>query len=219
MLLSEEQVRQKSARVVDFPVRIPASNFKAFLGELEHVAGSYLRPVPSEPYSASRRGNLFHAWVERSNSPIGLVDNDEELPELEDEEDFYEVEELQNNFKNSRFSKLQPVALEQEVQLTIGGNTFICKMDAVYQDGDGIEIVDWKTNTPPVPGSEDEAKRALQLSLYRFAYSEYTGIPLEKIKATFYFVGADQELSPTKLANREEILAKWQEVLGRVAKN
>ncbi len=216
-LLLERDVRKATHKQVDFPVRIPASNFKAFLGELEFVAGSFLRPVPSEPYGASRRGNLFHAWVERSNSPIGLVDNDEDLPELEDEDDFIEVEQLQENFKNSRFATMQPVALEQEVQLTIGSNTFICKMDAVYADGDGFEIVDWKTNTPPVAGSEDEAKRALQLSLYRFAYSEFTGVPLEKIKATFYFVGADEELSPAHLADRAEILAKWQEVLDKVA--
>jgi DNA helicase II / ATP-dependent DNA helicase PcrA len=217
LLLLEDRDRKSSVMKVDFPVRIPASNFKAFLGELEFVAGSFLRPVPSEPYGASRRGNLFHAWVERSNSPIGLIDNDEDLPELEDEDDFIEVEQLQENFKNSRFAKMQPVALEQEVQLTIGSNTFICKMDAVYADGDGFEIVDWKTNTPPVAGSEDEAKRALQLSLYRFAYSEFTGVPLEKIKATFYFVGADEELSPAHLADRAEILAKWQEVLDKVA--
>ncbi|MFM6963477.1 MAG: UvrD-helicase domain-containing protein [Micrococcales bacterium] len=217
ILVKEDAERKRSVLAVDFPVRIPASNFKAFLGELEYVAGAYLRPVPSEPYSASRLGNLFHGWVERTNSPIRSSDAEAELYELEDEDDYYEVEHLQKNFEASRFKAMQPLALEQEIQVTIGGNTFICKMDAVYQDGDGIEIVDWKTNKPPKPGSEDERKRSLQLSLYRFAYSAFTGIPLEKIKATFFFVGEGVTLTPSKLFSREEILAEWQAVLDRVS--
>ena len=218
LLLAEQKNRKANATVVDFPVRISASNFKAYLDEYETMAGSFLRPVPSEPHSASRRGNLFHAWVERSNSPIGFNDPEDDFEELDDERDFYEVEQLQQNFLSSRFAKLTPLALEQEVQVTIGGNTFVCKMDAIYQTGDSYEIVDWKTNAPP----KDEAdwqRKSLQLSLYRWAYSKYSGVPLEKISAIFYFVGANEELQASRLLNEEEILELWQTVLDRVGQN
>ncbi len=213
LLLQEREVRAKNVYTVDFPVRIPASNFKAFIDEFEITAGSYLRPVPGKPHAASRTGNLFHTWVERSNSPLNI--DDDLLPDLEDEEDFFSVEELQANYNNSRFAKLTPVALEVEVQLTVGANTFICKMDAVYKENDKILIVDWKTNKSPT-GDDDYERKSLQLSLYRWAYAKYFGLPLEDVNAVFFFVGESKELAAKELLNEEQILQKWQEVLDRV---
>lgn len=210
-LLREHEVSQEQIDVVDFPVRVPASNFKAYLGELEEVAGSYLRPVPSQPYKQSRRGNLFHAWVEKKFAPTGNLLDDEEF-ELEDEEDFYAIEDLQKNFEASRFSKLTPLAVEMEVQLTIDQNTFICKMDAVYETEDGVQIVDWKTNKPPTD-DKDEYRRSLQLGLYRLAYAEFTGLPIEKVQASFFFVGDSVELSPKGILGKTEILEEWRKVL------
>ena len=215
LLLQERLARAENIDVVDFPVRIPASNFKAFIDEFEITAGSYLRPVPGKPHAASRTGNLFHTWVERSNSPLNI--DDDLLPDLEDEDDFYSVEDLQANYNNSRFAKLTPLALEVEVQLTVAGNTFICKMDAVYQEGDKILIVDWKTNKSP-SDPEDYERKSLQLSLYRWAYAMYFGLRLEDVNAVFFFVGESKELPAKELLNEEQILAKWQEVLDRVEK-
>ena len=191
-----------------------ASNFKAYLDELDELAGSVLRPVPQQPYAASRMGNLFHAWVEKRFAPSGLL-FDDESDELEDADDFIAIETLQQNFENSRFAALKPLSVEQEIQLTIGSNTFVCKMDAIYADGDGVQIVDWKTNKPPTD-EKDLYRRSLQLALYRLAYSEYTGMPIEKVKASFFFVGVSEELTPDVLLGREEILAEWQKVLDQL---
>ncbi|MEN9714187.1 MAG: hypothetical protein RLZZ164_851 [Actinomycetota bacterium] len=216
LLLQEAAVRASSTKVVDFPVRIPASNFKAYLGELDKVAGGFLRPVPSQPYAASRQGNLFHAWVERTLSPIGLANTEDDEPiELDDEENFYSVEELQEKFARSRFATLQPKHLELEIQISIGSNTFICKMDAVYQDGDKILIVDWKTNEPP-KDETDTYRRSLQLALYRFAYAKYAQIPIEEVNAVFFFVGAELEMGPDHLLDEKEILVEWQKVLDQL---
>lgn len=216
LLLQEDAVRKSSTLVVDFPVRIPASNFKAYLGELDKVAGGFLRPVPSQPYAASRQGNLFHAWVERTLSPIGLANTEDDEPvELEDEDSFYAVEELQEKFARSRFAKLEPKHLELEIQVSIASNTFICKMDAVYKDGDKILIVDWKTNEPP-KDETDTYRRSLQLALYRFAYAQYAQIPIEEVNAVFFFVGAELEMGPDHLLSRDEILTEWQKVLDQL---
>jgi DNA helicase-2/ATP-dependent DNA helicase PcrA len=213
-LLLEREVKNEQAKSVDFGVRVSASNFKAYLDELDELAGSVLRPVPQQPYAASRMGNLFHAWVEKRFAPSGLL-FDDEFDELEDADDFVAIETLQQNYENSRFAGLKPLAVEQEIQLTIGSNTFVCKMDAIYQDGDGVQIVDWKTNQPPTE-EHDLYRRSLQLALYRLAYSEFTGMPIEKVKASFFFVGVSQELTPDALLGREEILAEWQKVLDQL---
>ena len=213
-LLLEREVKNEQAKSVDFGVRVSASNFKAYLDELDELAGSALRPVPQQPYAASRMGNLFHAWVEKRFAPSGLL-FDDEFDELEDADDFVAIETLQQNYENSRFAALEPLAVEQEIQLTIGSNTFVCKMDAIYQDGDGVQIVDWKTNQPPSE-ERDLYRRSLQLALYRLAYSEFTGMPIEKVKASFFFVGVSQELTPDALLGRDEILAEWQKVLDQL---
>lgn len=213
-LLLEREVKNEQAKSVDFGVRVSASNFKAYLDELDELAGSVLRPVPQQPYAASRMGNLFHAWVEKRFAPSGLL-FDDESDELEDADDFIAIETLQQNFENSRFAALKPLSVEQEIQLTIGSNTFVCKMDAIYADGDGVQIVDWKTNKPPTD-EKDLYRRSLQLALYRLAYSEYTGMPIDKVKASFFFVGVSEELTPDVLLGREEILAEWQKVLDQL---
>lgn len=214
LLLAERDVKNELAKNVDFTVRISASNFKAYLGELDKVAASALRPVPQQPYAASRMGNLFHAWVEKSFAPSGAL-FDDESDELDDAEDFVAIETLQQNFENSRFAALTPLAVEQEIQLTIDGNTFVCKMDAIYQSEDGVQIVDWKTNKPPTE-KDDLYRRSLQLALYRLAYSEYTGMPIEKVQASFFFVADSVELTPDTLLGREEILTEWNRVLSQL---
>jgi len=213
-LLLERDVKNELAKTVDFGVRVSASNFKAYLEGLDELAGTVLRPIPQQPYAASRMGNLFHAWVEKRFAPSGGL-FDDELDELEDADDYFAIETLQQNYENSRFATLKPLSVEQEIQLTIGQNTFVCKMDAIYADGDGVQIVDWKTNKPP-SDEKDLYRRSLQLALYRLAYSEFTGMPIEKVKASFFFVGAGQELTPDGLLGREQILAEWQKVLDQL---
>ncbi|MDO5663588.1 MAG: hypothetical protein Q4G40_12895, partial [Brachybacterium sp.] len=47
-------------------------------------------------------------------------------------------------------------------------------------------ILDWKTGRPP--RGADRRARALQLSLYRLAWHERTGLPLERIRTVFHYV-------------------------------
>ncbi len=215
-LLQERELQKSQTNLIDFPVRIPASRFKEFLEDLSGVAESMLRPLPTQPFAQSRRGNLFHAWVEKKFAPSGALIDDEF--ELEDEDDFYTIEELQANFQASRFADLIPQSVEQEIQLTIGQNTFICKMDAIYSTEDGVQIVDWKTNKPPTD-DQDLYRRSLQLALYRLAYSEFTGMPIEKVQASFFFVGEGVELTPKAILGREEILAEWNKVLQQLVED
>jgi DNA helicase-2/ATP-dependent DNA helicase PcrA len=104
---------------------------------------------------------------------------------------------------------LEPVDVELEINLTQGVNTFVCKLDAVFQKQDRFEIVDWKTGSSPKTPEESELM-VLQLALYRFAYSKFRNIPIEQIDVCFYFVAEDTEFRPEKIPSGEELMASWQ---------
>ena len=195
ILLREQDDRIRALSEIALPVRIPASRFKDFVADTTAQAANYLRPVPSEPYRATKTGTAFHTWVE--DFLISEVDN-----QTGDIEDLAEV------FKNSRLWDLPREDVEVEINLTRGLNTFVCKLDAVFKVGDRFEIVDWKTGAAPKTKAEQESM-ALQLALYRFAYSELRSIPIEAIDVSFYFVADDLELIPDTVLSPKELIELW----------
>ena len=198
LLLREQDDRIKSLSEVDLPVRIPASKFKEFINDLPGQAARYLRPVPTQPYRATKTGTAFHSWVE--DFLVAEVDHSTT-----------DILDLAEIFKTSRFKGLEPADVEVEINLTRGLNTFVCKLDAVFQVGDRFEIVDWKTGAAP-KDKDEEQQMILQLALYRFAYSELRGIPLEQIDVCFYFVGEDLELRPEQVPSPNELIQMWEKL-------
>jgi DNA helicase-2/ATP-dependent DNA helicase PcrA len=213
LLLDERASRLRVASEVELPVRIQASRFKDFIRKNDEMAEHFRRPVPEKPYKSTMQGTLFHSWVE---SRFGFVGNSEELDNADSElpEDelttFADLEALKATFEKSRWADQQPVEVECEIQVTIGSNTFICKLDAVFKTENGYEIVDWKTGKPPRAGDEDDLfERSLQLSLYRMAYSRYRGIPEDEIEVSLYFVNEDREIRPTRVLTEAELVELW----------
>jgi DNA helicase-2/ATP-dependent DNA helicase PcrA len=198
LLLKEQDDRLQRLTQVDLPVRIPASKFKEFISDLPTQAARYLRPVPTEPYRATKKGTAFHSWVEDF-----IISEVDEAPE--------EIQELTEIFKNSRFHAQPPADVEIEINLTRGMNTFVCKLDAVFQVGDRFEIVDWKTGSAP-KDKKTEREMILQLALYRFAYSELRKIPIEAIDVCFYFVGDNIELRPAEVPGPKQLVKIWEEL-------
>jgi DNA helicase-2/ATP-dependent DNA helicase PcrA len=198
LLLREQDDRIRALSEVSLPIRIPASKFKEFVLDLTGQAANYLRPVPSRPYRATKTGTAFHSWVE--DFLISEVDNPSD-----------DIADLSEVFKNSRFRDLVPADIEVEINLTRGLNTFVCKLDAVFQVGDRFEIVDWKTGAAPKTRAEQESM-ALQLALYRFAYSELRSIPIEMIDVSFFFVADDEELVPEHVPSPIELIAVWEKL-------
>ena len=198
LLLREQDDRIRALSEVLLPVRIPASKFKEFVSDLTGQAANYLRPVPTEPYRATKTGTAFHSWVE--DFLISEIDN-----QSSDTADLAEI------FKSSRFRELTPCDVEVEINLTRGQNTFVCKLDAVFQVGERFEIVDWKTGAAPKNKTEQQTM-SLQLALYRFAYSELRSIPIEMIDVSFYFVAEDLELVPESVPDAEKIIEIWEKL-------
>ena len=222
-LIKDLALTEQRASLVRLPVRIPASRFKDFIKKPKEMAETYRRPMPTEPFAETMKGTLFHSWIE---SRYGIVSNSDEIddPALAlvelDETTPAQLEELKKNFETSRWSTLKPREVEVEIQVTIQQNTFICKIDAVFevQPGDSelpgkkIEIVDWKTGKPPADQNEED-ERALQLALYRMAYAQQFGINEEEIAVCLYYVGENKIVRPKNVLTRDQLVAKWQGVL------
>jgi DNA helicase-2/ATP-dependent DNA helicase PcrA len=229
MLLEERAARAERLNEVELPVRISASRFKDFVSDPEALAARFKRPVPEQPYKSTMQGTLFHSWIEKRFAKSSRSD-DSQYPDVDyrfdldsDREDTeLTAEQLlvcAKNFEASRWFGIEPREVECEVQVTVGTNTFVCKMDAVFDTEDGVEIIDWKTGKLPDESDEKEMRlRTLQLALYRMAYSALTGIPEEKIQVSLFFVNHGREIRPAKVPSTEELLGLWKsELLDRIS--
>jgi DNA helicase-2/ATP-dependent DNA helicase PcrA len=127
-------------------------------------------------------------------------------------------------FERSPWASRKPLDVEREVHVPFEGRILICKIDAVYatqltdpndptRTVAGVEIVDWKTGKPPRDAA-DRAAKELQLALYRVAYARWSGLPLDRVSAAFYFVAADQILRPASLPDERELRALWAAAVG-----
>ena len=141
---------------------------------------------------SERRGG-----ASRSASAAALAEDEERALQL-----------LIANFERSEWAELQPIAVEQEISLPFAGNRLVCKLDAVFQHGDRVEIVDWKTGRAPRDAAERET-RFYQLALYRHAWASWTGTPLERIDATLYYVADDVILRDEHPLGLEELERRW----------
>jgi DNA helicase-2/ATP-dependent DNA helicase PcrA len=124
----------------------------------------------------------------------------EELPgseaEIADERD---LEALKDAFERTDYAHRTPYRVETPFQLAIAGRVVRGRIDAVYKEGDGetatYEIVDWKT-------SRTRTADPLQLAVYRLAWAEQQGVPLESVTAAFLYVRGGEVVRPDDLPDR-----------------
>ena len=64
----------------------------------------------------------------------------------------------------------------------------------------GFLLVDWKTN-------RRETADPLQLALYRLAWAELRGVPLEQVRAAFHYVRTGETVEPDDLPDRQALEA------------
>ncbi|PCN49741.1 ATP-dependent DNA helicase [Curtobacterium sp. 'Ferrero'] len=229
LLLAERAAIRSARHAVVVPHRVPASGFKDYLAEPDRVAERLRRPMPERPYRATRLGTLFHQWVEqRARSGGGLEtldlwdgEADLDADDLRDasvdaavtDDDARRLAAFQETFARSRWAALTPVEVEREIHIPFLGHSIVCKLDAVYEIDGRAEVVDWKTGKAPT-GARDLEQRQLQLALYRVAYAEFTGRPVDEVDAVFYFVADDLEVRPTELLDRVALEQAWRDAIG-----
>ncbi|WNM23918.1 ATP-dependent DNA helicase [Demequina capsici] len=205
-MLAEGQARHGGASEVAMPSHLSTSALVSMRRSRDEFARTLRRPVPQEPTFAAQRGSALHAWIESRYGQIALFDDDDLGP---DEDLSVDLEVLKASFESSEWARRVPTDVEVDVELPLGGVSVRSRIDAVFPAGGGLDrvtVVDWKSGRPPKDDHE-RAAREVQLAMYRLAWSEHTGLPLDQIDAAFYYVAADRTVRPERLLDRAEIEA------------
>jgi DNA helicase-2/ATP-dependent DNA helicase PcrA len=201
--LSGELLRARArVRDVPLPAALTASQVLRLAADPEGFARELARPMPRPPQPAARRGTRFHAWVESRFEPLMLLGEDA-LPGADDEgiEDERDLARLKEAFLRTPYASSTPYRVEAPFQLLLAGRVVRGRIDAVYRTAEGgFEVVDWKTN-------QRETADPLQLAVYRLAWAESTGTPLEQVSAAFLYVRSGSVVRPDPLPGRPELEA------------
>jgi DNA helicase II / ATP-dependent DNA helicase PcrA len=72
-------------------------------------------------------------------------------------------------------------------------------------------VVDWKTGEPPSSAADLRAA-SVQLAAYRIAWAALAGVPVDRVRAAFYYVRHDQTLRPADLLDEAGLAALIEEV-------
>ena len=183
---------------VPLPASLSATALLRLHDDPEAFARELARPMPRPPSRAARFGTLFHAWVEDRFGQQPLLDPDD-LPGRADPgiDDDADLDAIIESFEKGPFADRVPHAVEAPFALVLAGQVVRGRIDAVYDEPDGgFLLVDWKTN-------RHEDADPLQLALYRLAWAELRGVPLEKVRAAFHYVRTGTTVEPDDLPDRQ----------------
>lgn len=205
LLLAQSKVENDQLRV-ELPPHISASRLVSLSEDPEKVTRAMRRPIPTKPGMAARKGTAFHAWIEDFYGSTGQFDLDE-LPGADAYVDeAYGLEGMQQTFKDSAWANRTPAELEVPIETKVADVVVRGRIDAVFRDDDGgWDLIDWKTGR--VPSKTALATRGVQLAVYRLAWSRLKEVPLDKVRAAFYYVGQDKLIRPVDLAGEAELEA------------
>ena len=190
-----QQGRPPEVVEVALPSPMSTSDLVRLEADPSGLARRLARPLPQAPSRQADRGAQFHAWVERyfSLSPI---------PQLMPEEDESSpIKVLCDQFLAGPLASARPVAVEHDFVTTIDGQVVSGRIDLVLraQDNPGVVpagkdilIIDWKTGR--------SVANPRQLSIYAQAWSDQTGVPIDRVAVGFYYV-PDQRLVLADLGN------------------
>ncbi len=200
-LVAEARADRDEVVDVPLPTSLSATALSRLRTEPEAFARELARPMPRQPSPAARFGTRFHAWVEARFGQQDLFDP-EDLPGQADAgiDSDDDLAELIATFETGPFAERGPYAVEAPFALVLDGQVVRGRIDAVYADEADADflVVDWKT-------SRRDAADELQLALYRLAWAELAGVPVERVRAAFYFVRSGRVVEPDGLAGRDEL--------------
>jgi DNA helicase-2/ATP-dependent DNA helicase PcrA len=205
-LITEVRNRASDVLEVPLPSRMSTSTMVALHENPQELALNIRRPMPRGQDQYSRRGTAFHLWVERQFTDAATLFGDEYLDYLDPLDDDSKLEDLKAAWLKSTFANRTPARVEVPFETTIAGVLIRGRIDAVYKtenaDGDGFQVVDWKT------GSKQLGKSAqVQLAMYRLAWAKLSGCDVSTISAAFHYVPSGITDSPSDLLDEAALIA------------
>ena len=198
-LINEAKLLKSGALKVLLPPRLSTSTLVRLHQDAQVLAEDIRRPMPRTSDEYSRRGTAFHLWIEHHFSVATLFD-DEDLDYLDPLEDDAKLEDLKAAWFKSEWANRTPVAVEVPFESVVNGVLIRGRIDAVYQDGDGFVVVDWKTGSKKLGESA-----AIQLAMYRLAWSKLKNIDISQVSAAFHYVPTGVTDKPADLKSEEEL--------------
>ena len=188
------------------PSSLSATALARLRDDPDGFAADLARPMPRQPSPAARFGTRFHAWVEARFGQQELLDPDE-LPGRGDAgiDDDDDLRELIGPFEKGPFADRAPHRRRGAVRAGArrpGGAR--PHRRGLRRAGDGRRRL-------PGRRLEDQPARRpptrWQLAIYRLAWAELAGVPVERVRAAFYYVRTGDLVEPERLTSRAELEA------------
>jgi len=206
-ILSEISNRNEKA-MIKLPSRLSVSTLLYLAKDPQELALRLRRPMPNHIDKFARRGTDFHLWLENHFEHPSLISMDDlfnqSSPVISEEFADAPLDKLQKAWLASEWANKQPVGVEVGFETMIDNTLIRGRIDAVYQSGDQFEVVDWKTGK--VKDGDDLANAAIQLAMYRLAYSKLKNVPIEKISAAFHYVAENQTVRPADILDEQALI-------------
>ncbi|MCS4489462.1 MULTISPECIES: ATP-dependent helicase [unclassified Corynebacterium] len=204
--LIREYERQSTTEVeVALSDQLTATDIVALSENPEQFAKRQRRPIPFKPNTYAKRGTAFHSWLENRFGATSLLDEDQ-LPGVDEHIPDESLAELKKAFLASEWSDRSPDFVEQPFEVSIDGIVIRGRMDAIFRENDGsYMVVDWKTGHPPT--AQKLRSTRLQLAVYRLAWARLKDLPLEQVRAGFYYISSGTMITFEQLPSDHEIAA------------
>ncbi len=201
-LVAEARASRADEIVVTLPSSLSATTVLRLKDDPQALARDLARPMPRKPSASARFGTRFHAWVEDHVGRQQELLEPDDLPgrgdhDIEGDE---ELRALTEAFAAGPFGNRTAYQIEAPFALVLGGQVIRGRIDAVYETPTGFLVVDWKTN-------RKQDADPLQLALYRLAWAELTGLPLDRVETAFYYVRSGDVVEHTDLPDRPALEA------------
>jgi len=197
LLVAEARSERSPVAQVPVPTSLSATSLARLRADPDAFAAEVARPMPRQPAPSARLGTRFHEWVESRLGQPDLIDPDQ-LPGRADAEidDYADLRALMGSFEEGPFGYRQPHRSEAPFALVVAGQVVRGRIDAIFREDDGSWlVVDWKT-------ARAETADPLQLAIYRLAWADLAGVPVERVRAAFYYVRSGRLVEPPDLPDR-----------------
>jgi len=216
LLLAERSRRWADGPIpVELPRRFGVSALVTMAKDPALLAAQIRRPMPHGPAPRAERGTAFHRWLEERFGQMRLIDVDDLAGAVDADlvADDADLAELKSRFEAGEWGQRWPAEVELPFETRVGDRLVRGRIDAIFADDSrgGFDIVDWKTGRPPRPGREERAV-AVQLAAYRLAWAALARVPVEQVRATFYYVREDLTVRPADLLDTAGLAALIEDI-------
>jgi DNA helicase-2/ATP-dependent DNA helicase PcrA len=210
LLLAERARRRPDGPIpVDLPRRFGVSALVTMARDPAQLAAQIRRPMPRPPAPRAERGTAFHRWLEERFAQMRLIDVDDLAGAVDADLVAHDADlaELKERFEAGEWGSRWPAEVEMPFETRVGDRLVRGRIDAIFADdpAGGFDVVDWKTGRPPRPGREERAV-AVQLAAYRLAWAALAGVPVEQVRAAFYYVRENLTVRPADLLDADGLV-------------